>query len=510
MWTTPLRSSIPLHSIRTRARARVRARLVVAIVGLAVFLLAAGAVPAAAGSSLVHLSTDPYTNTFSAHQTEVEPDSLAAGSTIVSAFQVGRVFIGASANIGWATSRNGGRTWQHGFLPQATTQASPPGPYARASDPSVAYSARDHTWMISYLVAPSVTSNAVVDLLVSRSRDGINWDAPVTIAARNEFLDKNWTVCDNARHSPFYGNCYTELEVPTEGGIVMMTTSTDAGQSWSALEPTADSLVGVGGQPVVQPDGTVIVPIEAFVAQTTISAFRSTDGGTSWSASTVIAVVDRHPDAANIRSGGALPTAETDRSGRVYVVWSDCRFEAGCPANDLVLSSSADGLTWTAPARVPIDPVGSMVDHFTPGLGVDPTTAGRKAHLALAYYYYPQSACTLDTCELHVGYVSSRNGGRSWSKPTHLAGPMNVGWLAPTASGFMAGDYVSTSIVPGTPNAFPLFAVATAPTGTLLHEDMFTASLRVTGGSIPAGAAGAAAQRPAAAPQPGARTRTSF
>ncbi|HEX9342897.1 MAG TPA: hypothetical protein VF995_04710, partial [Actinomycetota bacterium] len=206
MWTTHLRSSFPRRGIRTR--------LAVAIVGAVVVLLAVVAGPAAAaGSSLIHLSTDPYTNSFSAHQTEVEPDSLAAGSTIVSAFQVGRVFIGASANIGWATSRDGGRTWQHGFLPKTTTQASPPGSYARASDASVAWSARDHTWLISYLVAPSVTSNAIVDLLVSRSRDGIHWGPPITVAARNEFLDKNWTTCDNSPASPFYGNCYTELEV---------------------------------------------------------------------------------------------------------------------------------------------------------------------------------------------------------------------------------------------------------------------------------------------------------
>ncbi len=384
MWTTHLRSSAPLRSIRTR--------LAVGIVGpLVSLILAAVAVPAAAGQAVIHLSTDPYTNSFSAHQTEVEPDSFQAGSTIVSAFQVGRVFIGASANIGWATSRNGGKTWQHGFLPATTIQASPPGTYARASDPSVAYSARDHTWLISYLVAPSITSNTVVDLLVSRSKDGIHWGAPVTIAAQNEFLDKNWTTCDNSPHSPFYGNCYTELEVPTLGGVVMMTTSTDAGQTWSALQPTADNLIGVGGQPVVQPNGTAIVPIEAFGAQTTISAFQSTDGGASWSASKTVAVVSHHPSAANIRSGGALPSAEIDRSGRVYVVWSDCSFEPGCPANDLVLSTSADGLSWTAPARVPIDPVGSMVDHFTPGLGVDPTTAGGKAHLALAYYYSRRS-----------------------------------------------------------------------------------------------------------------------
>jgi BNR repeat-like domain len=499
MWAMHLRPGAPVRSIR--------ARLAVAT-GLGLLLVAtvvAGPATAARPSAIL-LSTDPYINSFSAHKTEVEPDSFAHGSTIVSAFQVGRVFIGASANIGWATSRNGGKSWQHGFLPGTTIQASPPGTYARTSDPSVAYDARHHTWLVSYLAAPSITSNSVVDLLVSRSRNGIDWSRPVTIAAQNEFLDKNWTACDNSPRSRFYGNCYTELENPTQGSVVFMTTSTDGGQAWSPLQPTADRVVGVGGQPVVQPDGTVVVPIEAFTSQTTISSFRSTDGGASWSATSLIANVDAHNSAANIRNGGALPTAEIDRSGRVYVVWSDCRFEPSCDANDLVMSTSADGTTWTAPTRVPIDPVGAGVDHFTPGLGVDPTTSGRHAHLALAYYYYPQSDCTVETCELHVGYVSSVNAGRSWSRPTHLAGPMNVTWLALTASGYMAGDYISTSIVSGTRRAFPLFAAASPPTGDLLHENMYTARMAVSGGGVRAGTEAVHGRGPAALHQTSAPT----
>jgi hypothetical protein len=42
------------------------------------------------GPSLVQLSADPYTNPTSQHQTEVEPDTFAYGSTIVAAFQAGR------------------------------------------------------------------------------------------------------------------------------------------------------------------------------------------------------------------------------------------------------------------------------------------------------------------------------------------------------------------------------------------------------------------------------------
>jgi hypothetical protein len=184
----------------------------------------------------------------------------------------------------------------------------------------------------------------------------------------------------------------------------------------------------------------VIVPIEVFTPSgVTISSFTSSDGGQAWSTTHLIAEADLHTSAGNIRNGGALPSARTDDTGRVYVTWSDCRFEPGCKANDIVLSTSDDGATWTSPERIPIDPVRSMVDHFTPGLGVDPLTSGAHAHLALGYYYYPQAKCTTATCQLDVGYISSIDGGKSWSQPVHVAGPMTLTWLAPTSSGPMAG-----------------------------------------------------------------------
>jgi Neuraminidase (sialidase) len=206
-----------------------------------------------------------------------------------------------------------------------------------------------------------------VGVPLSRSGDGIHWSAPAVISARGEFLDKNWTTCDNTPASPFFGHCYTEFEDVTEQSLIFMATSADGGQTWPHLGNTADMADGVGGQPVVQPGGTVVVPIEVFTAKgVTISSFTSSDGGQAWSTTYLIVKADFHTSAGNIRNGGVLPSARTDATGRVYVTWSDCRFEPGCKANDIVLSTSDDGATWTAPERIPIDPAGSMVDHFTP------------------------------------------------------------------------------------------------------------------------------------------------
>src|SRR6266705_6221018 len=145
--------------------------------------------------TLVQISSDPFTNSTSQHQTEVEPDTFAFGKTIVSAFQVGRFFDGGASNIGFATSTNGGKSWTSGFLPSSTVFATPAGIYGRASDPSVAFDAKHNIWLISFLgIAPNGASIDVVDVLVSRSTDGgLTWSAPVEISADGLFNDKNWT-----------------------------------------------------------------------------------------------------------------------------------------------------------------------------------------------------------------------------------------------------------------------------------------------------------------------------
>jgi hypothetical protein len=450
-------------------------------------VLALTPIVAAFAASLTLLSTDPYTNTSSEHQTQVEPDTFAVGSTIVSAFQSGRFANGGSSNIGWATSTDAGATWTNGFLPGTTGYSTPNGPYAAVSDPSVAFDAAHKVWLIASL--PLNGSENGAGVVVSRSTDGgLTWASPVVVSSIVG-TDKDWIVCDNTPTSPYYGHCYVEFDNNSKSDLILMSTSTDGGQTWGAALSTANRATGLGGQPVVQPNGTVVVPINN-ANQTSILAFISRNGGASWSRAGTVSKVQFHPVAGGMRAS-PLPSAEIDAAGKVYVVWDDCRFEASCSANDLVLSTSANGTTWSAPTRVPLDPVGSGVDHFIPGLAVDRTTAGATAHLALAYYYYPASNCTGSDCQLDVGYATSTNGGSTWTSGTQLAGPMNLGWIASTSQGPMVGDYISTSIDKGL--AYPVFEVATAPNGATYNEASYTVTggLAVQAGSLTARAAGA-------------------
>ncbi len=479
------------------SRARLRILLFLAPVTALLLALFSGSL-AFAAEQLTRISSDPYTNTTSNHKTEVEPDTFAFGQTIVSAFQVGRFFDGGASNIGFATSTNAGETWTHGFLPSSTVFATPPGIYARGSDASVAYDAKHKVWLISWLGI--VNPSGPVDVVVSRSTDGgLTWGAPVTVNATGHFNDKNWTACDDTASSPFYGNCYTEFDDASSLNRIQMSTSADGGLTWGAAKTTPDHTCVIGGQPIVQPNGNVIVPIDDCF-ETAVLSIRSTDGGNTWQKPVLVSQMlnDGHPG--NIRSPD-LPTAEIDKSGRVYVVWTDCRFESACSApigtNDLVLSSSADGVHWTLPKRIPAYPVGSGVDTLIPGLAVDRSTSGSSAHLGLVYYYFPDSTCT-SNCQLNVGFISSTNGGASWSAAEQLAGPMTLTWLPLTTQGYMVADYLSTSIVPGDDDATPVFMVAHAPTpppncsqpngtpGQGCHQAAYTTPedvLKITGGT---------------------------
>ena len=436
---------------------------------LAFAIILAFGITALAAGSLVRVSTDIFTNAASKHKTEVEPDTYAFGSTIVSTFQTARVPAGGSADIGFATSTDGGTTWTHGYLPGLTTNYKN-GTFFAVSDPSVAYDPKHGVWLI--LSLPITTNETAIDVAVSSSPDGLNWANPV-IVDKSGVDDKPWITCDTTSTSPFYGNCYAEWDQGFSTGLVQMSTSTDGGKTWSAGKGTADGLAGIGGQPLVQPDGTVVVPIESDFTGG-IVAFTSTNGGTSWTSSAPVASIDARGQDGGLRSP-QLISATVDGGGTIYVVWSDCRFRTGCPSStstdDIVMSTSTDGVHWSAVSRIPIDATTTTVDHFIPGIGADPNTSGSTAHLAMTYYYYPKASCG-NSCQLEVGFTVSEDGGQTWTAGAHLAGPMQLSWITPSDLGQMVADYLAVAYSNGNP--YGIFALALAPSGSTLNEFMAT------------------------------------
>jgi hypothetical protein len=414
------------------------------------------------------ISRDPYRNADSTHETEVEPDTAANGATVVAAFQVGRVFDGGAADIGFAVSRNRGRTWRHGLLPALTAFSRPQGSYPRVSDPSIAYDALHRVWLVVSLAFGPQRSA----LLVSRSRDGAHWSSPVvaTLApgvSGQVLLDKQWIACDNGSASPFRGRCYISFDDLGTNEIATQF-SADGGLTWSVATsgpgfPGRASIAGrfaPGVQPVARPDGSVVIP---YFDDTRMAAIRSTDGGVTWSAAIPIASAGYRTHA-GLRAA-PLPSAAVDRAGTIYLVWAGCTARPGCTGNDLLFVRSADGVSWSTPVRVPT----RASDAELPGLA-----AAGSGRLALAYY-------VLGGQSLDVGFVSSRDGGLHWTRPRRLnSRSFALGWIVPTSQGLMVGDYISTSFAGG--RAVPVFALAVRPRGRgELRESMFATSIAVPG-----------------------------
>lgn len=387
--------------------------------------------------------------------TQVEPDSLSAGSTIVTAFQSGRLVDGGAALIGWATSRDAGHTWRRGFLEY-------PG---RVSDPVVAYDDVRRTWLVAALGA----ADRSAALLVARSPDGAAW-TPLRTAVDDptETYDKEWLTCDRWRTSRFHGRCYLAY-LDVESSEIRVRRSNDAGATWSppvripsgAPPPATPN----GAMPVVRPDGTLLVPFTVFgsiddASTDRISVARSTDGGASFAPAHRIAQLLEEVQI-DVRAP-AFVSADVDAGGTVYLAWADCRFSRECIANGIVLVTSTDGVAWSAPRYLPVGAADAPAHRFVPALAVDPATRGKTARIAVTAYAVSKAQGCVDCEGVDAYLVTSADGGRTWRAPLRLnVDSMSPHWLAATSLGPMLGDYVSTSYVGGRP--VPVLALAAEP-----------------------------------------------
>jgi hypothetical protein len=426
------------------------------------------------------LSHDPSFDFQYQHQTQAEPDSFANGRTIVAVYQVGRAREGGgAAATGFATSVDAGTTWRSGLLPSLTLASRPPGIYDRSSDPAVTYDARHSVW----LAASLILSDEGTGIVVSRSKDGLAWLPPVVASPGTaENPDKDWVVCDNWAGSPGRGTCYLAYYDVNTGLAVR--TSSDGGLTWSGpiLTPArvVRGAIMNGATPVVRRDGSLLVIYSVFQADRAnvdeIAYVRSNDHGGTFSGPTRLA-----PLSSEDVSGLRVPpfvSADVAGDGKVWVAWSDCRFDPDCTANDIVLTSSADGTHWALPIRVPAFRGGLVqLAQVLPGLTVDPASTGAKTKLGIVYYSVPpDGGCLQFTCATaDVNFVGSFNAGTTWTRPVRLnPRPMRLDWMADGEIGSFVGDYVSSSWVGGRP--IPVVVLARPPVDSELRQAVFAAT----------------------------------
>ena len=342
-------------------------------------------------------------------------------------------------------------------------------------DQSVAYDEVHGQWLIGTL-GVGLLGTAMVEqqLYVVRSSDGLSWGSPISVVLGRP--DKEWLTCDNQPASPYRGTCYAlwQQSAPGPHDAFRLSRSTDGGLTWSASIGTPSASVGYNVQPIVTPDGTLVV----FATDTVEGAMvvvRSLDGGATLKDSVVVSSIQRHlPPGLRYH---AKPTFGIAGDGTLYAVWADCRFRPSCSANDLVLTTSAnDGVTWSGLSRIVLDAVSSTVDRFFPALAVDTATTGGGTHLALLFHYYPIAACggtSQPACVVNVAVVRSNDAGGNWAAPIVLTPTaQQMTWL-PNSNGRMPGDYFGAAFCAG--NAVVVFPVASAPSGSTFRQHMYAA-----------------------------------
>ena len=438
--------------------------------------------------TLVQVSHDPFSGGDFEHHSEVEPDVVSHGHTVLAAFQVGRSAEGGAEAIGVAVSTDDARTWSDQVLGGSAKATG--GRYQRASDPSVAFGAGGHGWLVGFL-GVSLTGRFRIPtrsaILVARSqRTPDSFAKPIVVARapKGILYDKPWVACDGHPTSPYFGRCYALWdEIGLRSGpfdVVVASTSTDSGRSWSPPARTSDIARGFGVIPLVRPDGSVAV---VYVDNENpfhprLATFSTLNGGRRWGPSTEIARIHRADLDRPIRDPG-LPSAAVGEDGIVHVAWSDCRFEPSCAVDDIVVSNSLDGQSWTTPAVAASGNLASATSLATPGLGV--RSSGRDSRAAIVYYATSGRRCSRfsrpSTCTVTVASVSSR-GGDVWSAPATLGWPMRPDWFPCTREGCMWGDYIATTFLQNG-RAISVLPMAKRPTKTL------DAAMYVPDGGLP-------------------------
>jgi BNR repeat protein len=373
--------------------------------------------------------------------TQTEPDIAIDPNDpgiVVATFQQGRFSDGGSADPGYATSHDGGRTWIDGNLPNLTRAVG--GPFERASDPAVAFGP-DGSVYITTLPFDQNTSckNGVA---VQRSNNGgVTFGDPVLAqfdTSCSVFNDKNWIAVDTFPASPHYGRVYVAWDRYVSGfQPIVLRYSDDRGETWSALKSVSGSVKGIGALPVVQPNGDLTIVYDGFsFASERIVAQTSHDGGATFDGVKTINTFEGGGPT-GIRSGG-LPTATVDPvTGYLYAGWQDLRFRSD-GKNDIVLSRSVDGgRSWSSLTRVNPDRRNSLLQHFTP----DVAAYDHAVHVT--YRTRDESGGLSNRVEMR--YIVSTDDGGGFGGELALGPPTNLEYAAVAGGQKFLGDYMGVA-----------------------------------------------------------------
>jgi hypothetical protein len=181
---------------------------------------------------------------------------------------------------------------------------------------------------------------------VSLSHDGgLTWD-------HQSWATSFTSVADKPAIAVAGGNIY----VFYQNQALMSTVSANGGSTWSSA-----ATIEAGGKnaaPVVDRNGNL------YVFYNTADAIKVLRPGAA-RVTTVSSAVALQPRPTQYRAN-IYPAAGVDANGVLYVAWADGR--STTTGNDILLSRSTNGMSWSAPARVNTD--SGNADQLMPSLSV--------------------------------------------------------------------------------------------------------------------------------------------
>ncbi len=433
----------------------------------------------------------PGTNSVNA---EVEPFvavNPAISGNIIGVWQQDRWSNGGAHGLVAGFSFDDGHTWRETPLPFSACAGGLG--YERASDPWVSIGPDGIAYAVSISFNASNNNNALA-AATSRD-GGRTWEHLSVIIADNEptfqfFNDKESVTADPSHPGVAYvvwdrlelpnANPDAELHTAAFRGPALFSKTINGGLTWSSpkvIVNTPSRQQTIGNQIVVDPrTGSLYDFFDLIAPPFNVTAFKvafvkSTDGGETWTKPQIISdlgtVFVTDPNTGqSIRTADILPEPAIDPfSGQLYVVWQDSRFNGG-HFDEIALSTSTDGgATWSEPIRVNT-PTGRPA--FTASIRVN--TAG---DVGVTYYDFRHLTTETTTLPTDYWFKRSINRGASFDDEMHIAGPFDM-LTAPFAGGFFVGDY--EALATDGPAFVPFFVQANSG-NTSNRTDVFTTTV---------------------------------